>query len=349
MSFDRSRSSQTLIAIDLTKGATLWKQSFPIGEYHLHKRNTFASTTPTVEGDRVYIAYADPNHTWLRCFSIDGEELWSRDFGSWQSDWGFGTSPRVAEGMVLLYDSQQAKQLKPGQQAAHERIIAVDAETGADQWETPLTATLTNYGIPAIYTTESGQKQVIAAGTGNGVFGIDAKSGEKLWELPILDKRSVSTPLIVGDLAIASCGSGGGGNYMVAVRIPGEPGQAPQEAFRIDRSAANYVPTPAVDGDHLMMVSDGGIVSRVRLPEGEVIWSKRLGGNYGASPIIVGDKMLTVSLDGIASVIACDDEYSKLGEVDLGAGVGATPACGGGKLLLRVGDELRCLALEQSL
>jgi outer membrane protein assembly factor BamB len=171
-----------------------------------------------------------------------------------------------------------------------------------------------------------------------------------LWELPVLDKRSVSTPLIVGDLAIASCGSGAGsGNYMVAVRIPSEPGQAPKEVFRTDRSAAGYVPTPAVDGDRLMVLSDMFFVSRVRLPDGKVIWTKRLNGNFGASPIIIGNKMLAISLDGIASIIACDDEYSKLGEVDLGAGVGASPACGGGKLLLRVGDELRCLPLERTL
>lgn len=348
MAFDESRSAQTLVAIDLQQGQTLWKKSFPIAPYHRHKRNTYAASTPAIDGPWVYIAYADPQHTWLRCFSLDGEQRWERDFGPWQSDHGFGTSPRVAEGMVLLYDSQQARELRPEQQPGHERVIAVDAQTGEDCWETPLTATLTNYGTPAVYLPEAGPAQVIAAGRGNGIFGIDARSGKKLWELPVLNKRSVSSPLIAGDLAMASCGSGGGGNYLVAVRIPSGPEQTPQEVFRIDRAAA-YVPTPALDGDRLMLVSDNGIVSRIRLPEGEVIWSKRLGGNYGASPIIVGNKLLAISLDGIASVVACDDEYAKLGEVDLGAGVSATPACGGGKLLLRVGDELRCLDLGKSL
>jgi len=348
MAYDGERSSLTLLAIDVRQGSTLWKRSYPLGQYHRHKRNTYAASTPAVDGDRVYIAYADPNHTWLRCLSLNGEEIWARDFGTWQSDHGFGTSPRVADGLVVLYDSQQAAQLEPGQEPAHERVIAVDAATGADRWQTPLKATVTNYGVPAIYSPESGPRQVIAAGQGNGIFGIDAQTGKLLWELPVLNKRSVGTPLVVGDLAIASCGSGGGGNYTVAIRIPNSPEEEPQEAFRIDRAAA-YVPTPAVDGEHLMIVSDNGIVSRVRLSDGEVVWSKRLGGNYGASPIIVGDKLLVISLDGIASVIACDDEYTKLGEVDLGAGVGASPACGSGQLLLRVGDELRCLPLDRTL
>ena len=69
--------------------------------------------------------------------------------------------------------------------------------------------------------------------------------------------------------------------------------------------------------------------------------SGRLG--YGASPIVVGDKMLIISLAGEATVLRASDEYERLGEVDLGGPVGATPAFANGCLLLRVDDEMRCL------
>jgi hypothetical protein len=153
--------------------------------------------------------------------------------------------------------------------------------------------------------------------------------------------------LIVGDLAIATCGSGGGGNILVAVKIPNTAGEAAKEAFRIDR-AASYVPTCAVDGEYLMMIADNGLVSRIHLPDGEVVWSKRLGGNFGASPIVVGDKLLVITLEGVATVLASSNEYRELGKVDLGGSVGASPAVGGGKLLIRVGDELVCLPLDKS-
>ncbi len=347
LSFDTAKSSLTLLAIELATGKPSWQRPYPIGEYHRHKRNSYAASTPTVDGDSIYIAYADSDHTWLRCLSLDGQERWARDFGPWQSDHGFSTSPRVAGSMVLLYDSQQADQLEPGQKPAHERMIAVDAKTGADLWETPLKATRTNYGLPAVYESPSGLVQVIGAGTGNGIFGIDAKTGEKLWEVPVLDKRSVSSPLIVGDLAIATCGSGGGGNILVAVKIPNTAGEAAKEAFRVNRAAA-YVPTCAVDGDYLMMIADNGIVSRIHLPDGEVVWSERLGGNFGASPIVVGDKLLVITLEGVATVLASSNEYRELGKVDLGGSVGASPAVGGGKLLIRVGDELVCLPLDKA-
>jgi outer membrane protein assembly factor BamB len=348
LAFDSKASSLTLQAVALESGKLLWKKPFSIGQYHLHARNSYAASTPTVSGDRVYISYADDNHTWLRCLTLDGDEVWERDFGPWQSDHGFGTSPAVIDSLVVLYDSQQAEELPAGKTASHERMIAVDALTGADRWITPLKATRTNYGLSRAYRTPEGKTQIINAGTGNGVFGIDAETGKLLWELPVFDKRVVSSPMVIGDRVIAACGSGGGGNSIVAVKIPGPQSGAPELLYRVER-AAPYVPTSAVDGDHLMMVSDNGIASRVKLANGDVVWSERLGGNYGSSPIIIGDKMLAISLDGTASILQCGDEFKKLGEVALGGSVGASPAFANGRLLLRVDDELRCLAVNRAL
>ncbi|MGV3482941.1 MAG: PQQ-binding-like beta-propeller repeat protein [Planctomycetaceae bacterium] len=348
LAFDSKASALTLHAIALEGGASIWKKSFPIGQYHMHARNSYAASTPTVANGRIYISYADDDHTWLRCLGADGEEVWARDFGPWQSDHGFGTSPAVIGSLVLLYDSQQAEELPAGKKPSHERMIAVDAESGEDRWMTPLKATRTCYGIPTAYHAPDGSTQIIDAGTGNGLFGIDAKTGTKLWELPVFDKRVVSTPIVVGDIAIATCGSGGGGNYLVAVKIPADKTQAPEQLYRIDR-AAPYVPTSAVDGEYLMMVSDNGIASRARVADGEIIWSQRIGGNFGASPIVVGDKALIISLDGTATVLQCGNSFRKLGEVSLGGPVGASPAYASGKLVLRVDDELRCLALDRSL
>ncbi len=348
LAYDPKSTSLTLHAIDLEGGATVWKKSFPIGQYRLHARNTYASSTPTIANDRIYISYADNEHTWLRCLDFKGAEVWARDFGPWQSDHGFGTSPAVIDSLVLLYDSQQAEELPAGKSPSHERMIAVDATTGQDRWITPLQATRTCYGIPSAYRAADGSIQIIDAGTGNGVFSIDANTGKKLWELPVFDKRVVSTPMVIGDLVIASCGSGGGGNSLVAVKIPANTSDKPELLYRLDR-AAPYVPTSAVNGDYLMMVSDNGIASRVKIADGNVIWSERIGGNYGASPLVVGDKMLAISLDGTAVILQCGNSYRKLGEVSLGGPVGASPCYVGGKLLMRVDEELRCLDLTGSL
>ena len=86
-----------------------------------------------------------------------------------------------------------------------------------------------------------------------------------------------------------------------------------------------------------------GLASCVNVETGESLWLKRLGGSYGASPIAVGDKLLMISLGGEATVLRASDQFEKLGEIDLGGPVGATPAFAEGRLLIRVDDELRCL------
>ncbi|QDT04427.1 outer membrane biogenesis protein BamB [Rubripirellula lacrimiformis] len=330
-------------SLDLATGKPRWSESFDQIPHHLHQRNTLASSTPVADEDFVFAAWADADHTMLKCFDHDGAEVWSRDFGAWQSQHGFGTSPAIIGDMVVLFNSQQGEQLQPGQRPGSSRMIAVDRRTGATRWETPLTTTRTCYGVPATFQQDAKPTQIIATNTGNGMFGIDPSNGKMTWSIPVMEQRSCMTPIIVGDIALGSSGSGGGGNnQLVAVRIPTTPGAQPQELYRIRRNAP-YVPTPVVKDSRLFTVDDRGIAQCLQVETGEVLWTKRIGGNYGASPIIVGDKMLMISLDGKATLIQAADEFKKLGEVDLSGPVGATPAYVGGKLLIRVDNELRCL------
>ena len=331
-------------SVELATGKLRWTRKFDQESHHLHKRNTYASSTPVVDDDYVFVAWSEPKHTFLKCFDHDGKQVWSRDFGRWQSQHGFGTSPVIHGDVVLLFNSQQADQLKPGQTAGTSRMTAVDRKTGKTRWETPLKTTRSCYGVPAIYQRD-GLTQIIDANTGDGMFAVEPKSGRMLWNLNVFEMRCCTTPLIIGDIAIASSGSGGGGNHLVAVRIPQRPGDKPEQVYRLDRGAP-YVPTPAVKGERLFIVDDKGIASCIEAKTGKPIWSKRVGGTFSASPLVVGDRLLLVSLDGEATVLSATDEYKELAKFSLGGPVGASPAFVDGCLLLRVGDRLVCLAGE---
>ena len=338
----RPNSSQiALESVDVRNGKLRWAREFDQTAHHLHKRNTYASSTPAADEDYVFVAWAEPSHTFLKCFDHEGTEVWSRDFGPWQSQHGFGTSPRIHDDLVLLLNSQQAEQLKAGQEPGESRVIAVSRTTGETVWETELEATRSCYGVPAVFES-NGRTQIIDANTGNGMFGLDAETGEMLWNLKVFDMRVCSTPLIIDDVAIGSSGSGGGGNHLVAVRIPTKEGQEPEQLYRIE-SGAPYVPTPALKDGRLYMVADNGIASCVDAKTGEEIWRKRIGGNFGASPLLVGDTLLLISLDGEATLLRASDQFEEIGKFDLGGPVGASPAFADGRLLLRIGNEIVCL------
>ncbi|KAA5541564.1 PQQ-binding-like beta-propeller repeat protein [Roseiconus nitratireducens] len=325
-----------LISIDLQSGQQRWAREFPNAPNHLHSRNTLASSTPAVDQDHVYVAHGDRDHTWVRCLDHEGNEIWSRDFGTMQSQHGFGTSPVVYEDLLLFNFSQQSDQVKSGQPGSS-RVLALDRSTGKTVWETPVTSTRVCYGKPYVH-----DGKVICANTGDGLYALSLEDGKMLWRLPVFTMRCVSSPIVVGDLAIGTSGSGGGGNHLVAVRMPKSSDDQPQEVYRIER-AAPYVPTSVVQGQLMFVIDDKGVASCVDVTTGKVHWTKRIGGNYGASPILVGDKVLLISLEGEATLLKASSEFEKLGSVDLGGPVGATPAYAHGHLLIRIGTELVCL------
>jgi outer membrane protein assembly factor BamB len=151
--------------------------------------------------------------------------------------------------------------------------------------------------------------------------------------------RSVSSPIVVDNLIFGSCGSGGGGNYVVALRPGDGNGKEPEIAFKLTKSA-NYVPTPVARGNLAFFWFDRGVVTCAEIPSGEVVWQNRVPGNYSGSPIIVGDKMYAISEDGEVLVLAADREFKELGRNPLGDPSRATPAVAGGRMYLRTEKTL---------
>ena len=345
VSTDSQAKTISLQSRDMATGDQKWITTHNQEPHRTHARNTLGSCTPTVDDRHVYFAFAGVDHTWLICVDHAGNEVWKRDFGSWVSSHGFGTSPRLidrADGgsAVVLLLSQQANELDPGIAPGTSNLVSIDSLTGETIWDTSLTVTRSCYGTPAIFQS-GGKTQIVGSNTGDGMFGLDAETGEMLWNKKVFGKRCCSTPLIHGDIAIGSTGSGGGGNALVAVRIPQSSEGQPKELYRIDRNAP-YVPTPSLKGNRLFMVDDRGIASCVDVERGQLIWKKRIGGNFSSSPIIVGDVMLMGDLAGKITWVRASDDFEPLGSRDFGGRIGATPAFVGGRLIVRAGNDLMC-------
>ncbi|MEL7335928.1 MAG: PQQ-binding-like beta-propeller repeat protein, partial [Planctomycetota bacterium] len=243
-----STALRRLSCIQLSTGKVMWEHDFPSPTSHLHRRNAYATCTPTCDAQHVYFAYANDEQTILVCMTHEGRQVWQRDLGRWVSQHGFGTSPALVDELVVLFKSQQAAKLAPGVQPGQSKMIAMHRETGKTVWETPLQATNVCYGIPAVHRAADGTTQIIAANTGNGMFGLNAADGTMMWSVPAFDKRCVSCPLIVqtrgNTLVLATTGSGGGGNRLAAVR-PGVSGRDAELVYEINKSVG-YVPTSAV-------------------------------------------------------------------------------------------------------
>jgi outer membrane protein assembly factor BamB len=147
---------------------------------------------------------------------------------------------------------------------------------------------------------------------------------------------------MAGGLVFGSTGSGGGGNYIVAVK----PGTSPELVYDIRREA-NYVPTPVAKGDLIFFWSDAGVARCVEASTGEELWRERSSGRaFFGSPVRAGDKIFCVDDTGLAVCIAADRSFKELGKTDLKEECRSTPAIAGGKLYVRTVSHLYCIGGE---
>lgn len=337
LSADPQTATRYMLCFDTEKGTELWRREFESQPHHLHTMSSFASCTPTVDEERVYVAWSTPASLTFIAFDHDGKTVWEKDLGPWFSAHGFGTSPIVYEDIVILSKTQEPK--NGGQEVkgpVESFVFAFDRKTGEERWRTRReTDNGLSYSVPAIFQPKEGKPQLVNTSTAS-MYALDPKTGDEIWSTVAFDKRTVSSPLIVGDLIFGSTGSGGGGNYVAAVRSDGKHAEV---AYQI-KVQAPYVPSVVAKEDLLFMVSDNGIASCVDLATGEVHWRERLGGNFQGSPVRAADKIYCVSVEGNVVVLAAKKEFEELGRMSLGEGSRSTPAIAGGRLYLRTFSKI---------
>ncbi len=327
-------ATQFIRCLRASDGSLIWKREFPSTTHSKHRFNCYASATPAVDQHHVYYVWAAPekyNVVALDC--AEGKEIWRRELGPFVAEHGFGASPIVFDDLVIL----------PNDQDGESFTAALDCATGEIRWRAPRDTEKTAYSTPRIYQPEDGPPQLIQSSWANGISSLDPRTGTVNWELDVLPHRVVGSPAIAAGLIFSSCGSGGSGKYMVAVR-PGNPTNQtqPEVAYEIDGSLP-YVPTPVANEPLVFLWSDSGIVTCLDAPTGQIRWRERVGGNFFGSPIRVGDRLYCISRDGELVVLAACDQYKLISRIDLGERSNSTPAVAGGVMYLRTVSHLMAI------
>jgi outer membrane protein assembly factor BamB len=337
-SCDPKTAEFTVQCLDLKTGAEFWKKSYPSKAYRQHLRNSYASSTPAVDKDFVYVSFANPDETKLIALDHSGQQIWQRDFGRWVAAHGFSMSPIVYEDKVIFVNSQQAQRVRNGE-PGYSRVIAVDRKTGKDQWTTRLTATRACYALPCVLSVQGKKDQLIGCNTGDGFYSLNPDDGSFNWKQDAFPLRTVASTLLADGLLIGSCGSGGGGNQLVAVK-PNDDGA--KKVYNVMRNA-NYVPTPVAVGDLLFTFADNGIVCCLDLQTGKQHWRERVSAGFSGSPVANKTHVYCIDEKGVVVVIQANKQFKLVARNPLAESSRATPAIVGNQLLLRTDNHLICV------
>jgi outer membrane protein assembly factor BamB len=330
----------SVLCLSASDGRVLWSREFSLTPFPRHQFNSFASSTPTVDAERVYVLWNEPEHYVLTALDHDGKTIWQRDFGPFVSQHGCGISPIIYENKIILgNDQDDAKSVKDSTRSGVSFLTAADARTGKTLWQTPRRSAVVAYSTPCIFEPKGGRPAVIFNSQGNGISALDPQTGNVLWSYDdAFDKRCVSSPLIVGDLILGSCGSGGGGNFVTAIK-PDNGTNRPHLAWQLKKSAP-YVPTGIALDNRIWLWSDSGIVTCLNASTGDIRFQERVGGNYFGSPVWVDGRLFCVSTSGELVVVEASDKFNVLHRFALDELCHSTPAVALGRMFIHTEKHL---------
>ncbi len=333
LSADPQNGTRFVVCLSATDGRLLWKREYPATTHRVHLQNSLASSTPTVDAERVYCAWATPEAFTLVALEHDGTESWQANLGPFVSQHGFGTSPILCDDSLIVTNDQDADSF----------LIAVDRKTGLTQWKVPRKVQdkqNTSYAAPCVYQPKNGPAELIVCSWAHGITSVAPRTGETNWEAEVLERRPVGSPIIVEGLILANCGEGSGNNNVVAVRPGSADGQKPELVYKIGKTSAPYVPSLVARDALVFLWGDRGVVTCIDGSSGKVHWRERVGGDYSSSPVRVAEHIYCVSATGEVVVLDASDKFKVAGRSSLGEPSRATPAVAGGRMFLRTESHL---------
>lgn len=354
-----SPGQRAVICVNAASGKELWRHEESFAEHKKHNFNSFASSTPFIDAERIYVNWSSGNTIQALALSHDGKLLWKNDHvANYIHEHGTGVSPVVSDGVLIVrseFDSEkEGKDLttSPEQKDWKSCIVGLDAKTGMQKWKLDLPNCLNTYSTPLVHDLPGGKHEFICADTGSGVMGIDTVSGKINWQHnPGYKQRSLGSPALKDDVFFCTFGSGGGGKETAVLDLKsGKP-----EPLNLSLGKGlPYVPSPLVVGDYMYLLGDGGILKCVEFKTGKEVYEERLNGTRGSSkffssPVAADGKIFCGSQMGDVIVVKAGPKFEQLSASMLDSAINATPAIAYDHLFVRTEKSLFCIGAKPRL
>ena len=335
-----------VLCVRVADGRELWRKEYGLDKLRMNALNNYATATPALDAEHVYLFWPGPEETILAALTQEGGEVWTARLPGNRTQHGMGSSPMVVGPYVVITREQDQK--SGGNIASV--WLGIERKTGEIRWryEHPKNANA-SYSTPCIYRDAQGRDELVFTSNSHGLAALDAMTGKLLWQTPAaLPARVVSSPFLAGDLVIGTCGEGGRGVRLAAIKPPAGVSSEAKEVYGLQSKVVPYVPTSVVHEGYFFGFHDGGVVSCFRIATGEVLWSQKPAGRYFGSPVCVDGKLYCITVDGDVVVLRASPQYELLGVNPLGEKSHATPAVAEGRMFLRTFAHLMAVGGRQN-
>lgn len=287
-------------------------------------KNSHASPTPIVQGDRVFVHFGADGTAAL---TTTGEIVWKVKL-SYQSQHGNGGSP-VLHGDQLILNCDGAPDAF---------VVSLDTRTGKVRWKTWRRQPADQAYSTPLVVRATGKDQVVSVGAYRAAA-YDASNGKEIWRVSYGDGFS-NVPRPVFGHGLVFIATGFHQPALLAVRVDGTGDVTKSHvAWRLDRGAP-FTPSPLLVGGELYVVNDGGITSCVDARSGEVRWLQRLPGAYSASPVFADGRIYFLNEEGVATVVTPGKEFRAIASNRVDGATLASMAVAHGSFFIRSDTHL---------
>lgn len=326
-----------VIAYDRANGEEVWRTSVTQEVPHEagHNTNTFASSSPVTDGERLYMSFGSRG---VFCLDLDGKQLWSVDLGQMQTraQFGEGSSPAVHKGTLVV----------PWDHEGESFIVALDAANGEEKWRQSRDEQ-TTWSTPLI-TEYEGRTQVITNGS-KRVRSYDLATGELIWECGGQAGNPIPSPVRFEDNVIVMTGYRGYAIYSIPLSAEGDITDSDVITW-IEEDAAPYVPSPVLYKGQLYFVkSNNGVLVSREAKTGELVIDQTRLPNISsvyASPVAAADHIFLTGRDGTTLVLSHGKQMEVVATNKLDDEIDASAAIVDDQIFIRSKSHLYCIGKD---
>ncbi len=324
-----------LMCLDRGSGKTLWQAGLEYSASdRTHATNPQCSSSPVTDGKRVYAWLGSAGFV---AFDLKGKELWRRELGKQDHVWGYGSSPILHGGLVIL-------NFGPGDPSF---LVAMDAASGKTEWKVELAPRLPAEDVvkagelpprpdgairsdffgswtTPVVVRASGRDEMVC-NLARRVVAFDPKTGRELWTC--------------GGFADLAYGSPAPGLDDVT---------ATRRMWHVAHTPAR-IGTSVIYQGYIYAVGINGVAECLELATGKPVWTQRLAGKQGnnaiwSSPLRSGDKLYVMNQSGDTFVYRASPNFELLATNALEEDTNSSVVASDGGIFLRTHQSLWCIA-----
>jgi len=297
-----------------------------------HSFNSYASCTPVIEGDRLYLHYGSAGTACLDTGS--GRILWSRQDLPCDHFRGPGSSPILhGDLLIVAFDGFDLQY-----------VVALDKTTGRTVWRKDRDI---DYGTddgdakkayPTATVLRSQDREQVVIPSAGATIAYAPASGEELWRVKHGGMNASARPLFAHGMVYIDTAAGG--MKFLAVRPDGTGDVTATHIAWKSAQGTGSRTSPLLIGDRLFLVGNAGTASVLDALTGRSVWQKRLGGEFSASPILADGRIYASNQGGETFVLSALETPEILATNTLDSGCMASPAVYDGAIYLRTKTHL---------